>query len=236
MCPYDLTLDMRPSCGFGSLSWIIPVLLCFGKLDNHLPCMTLYNAIVPVFTDTSIADTEYSWNCASNGKGQNRIPDLDIYKSREIDFSNRNTLYIFSLSHLNDSCYGTITAIDYCYEYNGAGFNWTVLLLSNHFTVIETFHIENHSSIRQSYSIGGIAFQCDRIYIDGFDLPKGTDFLFGVTDSFEGGASLLAFHDTLYMVDAIVMPKVDKRISNTSNRQSPDKTRCPLSMVCDRCR
>ena len=54
------------------------------------------------------------------------------------------------------------------------------------------------------------------MYIDGFDVPKG-NFFFGVTDSVEGGgASLLIFHDSLYMVDAIVMPKDNLRLTRGS--------------------
>ena len=175
--------------------------------------------IIPVFAD--IANAEYSWNCAGNGKGQRRIPDLDIHTSREIDFSNRNTLYIFSLPHLNDTCYGTVTAIDYCYEYNGAGFNWTVLILNSHFTILETFHIENHSTVHQN-TIGRTAFQCDTMYIDGFDIPRN-NFFFGVTDSVEGsGASLLTFHDSLYMVDAIVMPKDNLKLTRGSTIPTTD--------------
>ena len=86
------------------------------------------------------------------------------------------------------------------------------------------FHIENHSTVHQSsYNIiGRTAFQCDTLYIDGFDIPK-TNFFFGVTDSVEGsGASLLTFHDSLYMVDAIVMPKDNLKLTRGSTIPATD--------------
>lgn len=129
---------------------------------------------------------------------------------------------------MNASCYGTITAIDYCYQYDGnavdAGFNWTVLILNGQFTIVETFHIESHSATHQSYgtSVQGMAFHCATTHIDGFELPRN-NFYFGVTDSAEGsGASLLAFHDSLYMVDVILMPKDNLKLNKGSTISTTD--------------
>ena len=90
---------------------------------------------------------------------------------------------------------------------------------------METFHIESRSATHQSYgdSLQGMAFQCATTHIDGFDLPRG-NFLFGVTDSAEGsGASLLAFHDSIYIVDVLLMPRDNLKLTKGSTIPTTDR-------------
>ena len=119
-------------------------------------------------------------------------------------------LHIYRVGDLSASCYGLVTAIEYCYRYtnnDGSGqatFNWTVLILedtgSNDFVINNKHFIVSHPSGGSATctSGGGSSTDCcDVTTIESFDLPM--NFIFGVTESAQGNthsATLLGYFET----------------------------------------
>ena len=125
-----------------------------------------------------------------------------------------NELHIYRVPTLDASCYGTVTAIEYCYRYTistaGSGqvtFNYTVLILEdigNNFLINRTYTIQSHGSVGSPHCnrSGDQVICCDVTNIDNFILSS--NFIFGVIQSAQGntnGVTLLGFHHTEYVVD-----------------------------------
>ena len=167
---------------------------------------------------------QYQWDCTAPGQnGQRYIPS-----ERNRDALNAMTdggsLHIYRVPTLDDSCYGPVTAIEYCYRYRttaGSGqptFNWTVLILEetpgNDFVTNRILSIASRLPVNSANCTNTC---CDRTNIEEFDLPT-SNFAFGVTESAQGnthGATLLGFSDTLsqYWVDTIQFNKNEETIS-----------------------
>ena len=124
-----------------------------------------------------------------------------------------NELYIYHVPNLNASCYGTVTAIEYCYRYSqtvaGSGqvtFSYTVLILEGagfNFLINRTYTIQSHGSVGSPHCnrSGDQVTCCDVTNIENFILPS--NFAFGVTSD-QGntnGVTLLGFHQLEYGVD-----------------------------------
>ena len=144
-------------------------------------------------------------------------------------------MYLFSVPHLDPSCYGTVTAIEYCYQYNldypvfgsEAAFNWTVLILNSQLTITNTFAIESHPANGNSHKKSrwnnichDYTCTCDTTFIPSFDLPQES-FTFGLISSSQGnahGATLLAFHPSLdkYLVNVVNFPARDQQLTKGS--------------------
>ena len=105
-----------------------------------------------------------------------------------------NELHIYRVPTLVASCYGTVTAIEYCYTYSqtiaGTGqvnFSYTVLILEdapgNNFLINSTYTIQSRGSVDSPHcdKIGGQITCCDVINIENFILPS--NFIFGVITS-----------------------------------------------------
>ena len=148
-------------------------------------------------------------------------PEGDNVESQTTD---GGTLVIYSVPTLNASCYGPVTAIEYCYRYNNSAgsdqcmFKWTVLLLEDNgknFMISDTYIIESHLTISNSANCHMTNNReqvtcCDRTDInlsDRFNLSA--NFVFGVTQSvqenYTTGATLLGFHESEYGVPNVVV-------------------------------
>ena len=166
---------------------------------------------------------QYQWNCTGpNKNGQWYIPSVtDRNVQTTMTLSYGTALFIYRISNLNASCYGPVTAIEYCYRYSIAGsgqpmFNWTVFILedngSNNFVINGTYVIHSRGSMDSASctSSGDQVTCCDLTSISSFDLL--TSLTFGVIESIQGnshGATLLGFHDSLaqYRVSTIVFSR-----------------------------
>ena len=83
---------------------------------------------------------QYQWDCTAPDQN-GRIDSRYIPNERNHDALSAptlgNSLYIFRVPTLDTTCFGPVTAIEYCYEYRanaGSGqptFNWTVLILGD---------------------------------------------------------------------------------------------------------
>ena len=183
----------------------------------HTSSLFQFNAVV----------CQYRWNCtAPDHNGQRYIPserDRDALTA----MTDGGSLHIFSVPTLNASCYGPVTAIEYCYRYStsaGSGqptFNWTVLILEDtggDFMINSIYFIVSHLRVNSENcsNDGQLRTCCDRTNIEGFDLPT-SNFAFGVTESAQGnthGATLLGFFDMLqYQVDVLLLPRADVTLS-----------------------
>ncbi len=138
-------------------------------------------------------------------------------------------IYIYRVPNLDASCYGPVTAMEYCYRYStsaGAGstatFNWTVLILEengrNRFMIDSSYVIQSHGSIgdEKCTSNGGQVTCCDTTNVTRFDLP--VNFAFGVTESAQENthnAELQRFADAFsqYRVGTLQVSKVDQTLS-----------------------
>lgn len=167
--------------------------------------------------------------------GQKSIPDIhELPSPQERSVPVIGSVYLFSVPHLNTSCRGTVTAIEYCYQYNldylvsgsEAVFNWTVLILNSQLTITNTFAIESHPAnnshqkSRWSDVCHDCTCTCDTTFISGFDLPE-EKFTFGVMSSPQGNthdAALLAFHPSLdkYIVNVVNFPARDQQLTKGS--------------------
>ena len=84
---------------------------------------------------------------------------MRIRDTRSTSTTLDNVLYIYRVPTLDASCYGPVTAIEYCYRYMisaaGSGqvtFSYTVLILedtgnNNYFLINRTYNIQSHGSV-----------------------------------------------------------------------------------------
>ena len=188
-----------------------------------------------------IGASKYDWTCTdADDESRRYIPcitrDLDDVKHVP---TNGDELHIYHLSELDESCYGRVIAIKYCYQFNDttvpAAFNWTVLILEdrlsdhNNFEVIDTITIESCESDTTSCRSGQPWPPCcDMINIENIDLVIEQKFTFGVIKSAQGntaGATLLGFADALpqYQVDVVLINRVGLTLSvgSTIRNRSP---------------
>ena len=128
-----------------------------------------------------------------------------------------NVLYIYHVPTLDASCYGPVTAIEYCYRYMisaaGSGqvtFSYTLLILEdtpgNNFLINRTYTIQSRGSVGSPHCdrSGDQVTCCDVTNIENFILPS--NFIFGVIKSAQGntdGVTLLGFHESEYGVNII---------------------------------
>ena len=173
---------------------------------------------------------QYQWACtAPDGDGYQYLPS-ERDRSAVSAITDGNSLHIYSVPALDASCYGPVTAIEYCYRYsNNAGtgqplFNWTVLILedvTSNFRISSVYVIQSHgrssTSSASCTNTGNQNTCCDVTSINGFALPM-PNFIFGVTESAQGNthdAALLGFHDSVpqHMVSTILLSKADLTLS-----------------------
>ena len=175
---------------------------------------------------------QYQWSCtAPDENGEQYIPtDRDWMNGDALTaLTASGVVHIYRVPNLGTSCYGHVTAIDYCYRYNAAAvtgqvilFNWIVLILKdagNNFVISSIYVIQSNGSVGGAsctVNNGRQVTCCDRTNINGFDLPQ--NFIFGVTESAQGnaaGAILLGFHDSLpkYQVDVVLLNKAEVTLS-----------------------
>ena len=172
---------------------------------GQLEAMCIYFFV----TISALGIAQYTWNCSKpDARGERFIPGVREYASNVLTSTTpRDVVNLYRVQTLNAECYGEVTAIEFCYQYNTTGqgeavFNWTVLIFeeTNIFTVRKIYILERHpgsSSEEECMNIGrGKTECCDREIIEGFDLQN--NFIFGVTESAQGntaGATLLGFFD-----------------------------------------
>ena len=140
--------------------------------------------------------------------------------------TNGNEVHIYRVGNLTGTCYGKVTAIEYCYQYNVNGddnavFNWTVLILDDigdrRFNITNIFVIASHPSASNCEGSGLQVRCCEVENITGFNLP--VIFVFGVTESAQGntdGATLLGFFESQYWVDTVVLSRAAVTLSVSS--------------------
>ena len=205
----------------------------------HTSSLLQFNAVV----------CQYQWDCtAPDHNGQRYIPS-ERNRDAQTATTDGGSLHIFSVSTLDTSCYGPVTAIEYCYEYRttaGSGqptFNWTVLILEvtgNIFVINGIYFISSRLPVDSANCTndGQLCTCCDRTNIEGFDLPM-SNFAFGVIESAQGnthGATLLGFSDALpqYRVDVPLFTRAEVTLSIGStirNRQTLLRGICMLWFV-----
>ena len=192
---------------------------------------------------------QYRWDCtAPDHNGQRYIPS-----ERNRDAQNATTdggsLHIYRVPTLDTSCYGPVTAIEYCYEYRTSAesgqptFNWTVLILEDtgsNFVINSIYFITSSLPLDSANCTndGQVRTCCDRTSIEGFDL-SAPNFAFGVTESAQGnthGAALLGFSDALpqYRVDVLQFNRAEVTLSVGStirNRPTVQRGICMLWFV-----
>ena len=137
-----------------------------------------------------------------------------------------NVLYIYRVPTLAASCYGTMTAIEYCYRYSqataGSGqvtFSYTVLILEdvpgNNFLINSTYTIQSRGSVDSPHCnrSGDQVTCCDVTNIENFLLPS--NFAFGVTfdQGNTNGVTLLGFHASEYGVDVELLNRAGLTLS-----------------------
>ena len=139
--------------------------------------------------------------------------------------TNANEVHIYRVGNLTGTCYGKVTAIEYCYQYNVSGddnavFNWTVLILDEigdgRFNITNIFVITSHPNASKCDGLGPQMRCCEVANITGFNLP--VNFVFGVTRSAHGNtheATLLGFHgsQSQYQVDTVVLSRTAVTLS-----------------------
>ena len=66
---------------------------------------------------------QYQWACSQDGeRGERYIPSVRDYESNVLTGSaNGREIHIYHVQNLNTECYGEVTAIEFCYEYNTIG-------------------------------------------------------------------------------------------------------------------
>ena len=120
------------------------------------------------------------------------------------------TLLIYPVPNLNSSCYGTVTAIEYCYR-NQAVFNGTILILEDaengDFVIKRIYSIDSHNSVSVANCTRNqnVDICCNKTSIEFFNLSM--NFAFGVPEYHTGGAALLRVYNTVqeYMVNAVLV-------------------------------
>ena len=152
-----------------------------------------------------------------------------------------NVLHIYRVSNLGASCFGSVTAIEYCYRYSstaGSGqptFNWTVLILEDtgsNFVINSIYFITSRlpEDSANYTNDGQLHTCCDRTSIEGFGLSM-SNFAFGVIESAQGNtreATLLGFSDALpqYRVGVPQLTRAEVTLSIGStirNGQATDR-------------
>ena len=93
----------------------------------------------------------YQWTCSQaddDEYGEIYIPSVREYDESNVltGSTNGREIHIYRVQSLSAECYGEVTAIEFCYEYNPVGsgepiFNWTVLILE------ETNYFANYSAL-----------------------------------------------------------------------------------------
>ena len=141
-------------------------------------------------------------------------------------------IYIYHVPTLNTSCYGPVTAIEYCYRYDNAdaqgsrqpNFSWKVLILEdtgrNNFVVNGAYVIRTHSPMNNANctNSGNQTTCCDRTNInDKFNLPM--NFIFGVAVA-ESALENTRNVKLLRFADAFLINLVDTRLVNKTNDQT----------------
>lgn len=144
------------------------------------------------------------------------MPGHDIYTESIAN----GTLLIYPVTSLNSTCYGTVTAIEYCYRFTGvdqAMLDWTVFILedrSNEFMINHLHNIQAHGSLSSANCTSSLTTGvtcCNRTSIENFNLSM--NFAFGVTDS--QGATLLGVHNGVpqYTVNVVLLNKNNFNLS-----------------------
>ena len=119
---------------------------------------------------------------------------------------------VYSVRDINETCYGEVTAIEFCYRYDILGdgeayFNWTVLILEDEenapkFRIVDLYSIESRPSDLGggtciSTNSDGVERQhCCDVQMLTSPFTLGANFAFGVTESPQGNthdAQLLGF-------------------------------------------
>ena len=171
---------------------------------------------------------QYQWGCTPpDHNGQRYIPNERDRNAPSVT-TDGNSLHIYRVPNLDASCYGPVTAIEYCYRYSttaGSGqptFNWTVLILEdtgNEFMINSIYDITSRLPVNSENCTndGQVRTCCDRTNIEGFDLSM-SNFTFGVTESAQGNtheAALLEFSAALpqYRVNVLQFPRADVTLS-----------------------
>ena len=190
----------------------------------------------------------YQWSCtAPDENGEQYIPtDRDWMNGDALTaLTASGVLHIYRVPNLGTSCYGHVTAIEYCYRYSATAvtgqviFNWMVLILKDagsNFVISSTYVIQSHGSVggASCTNSGDQVTCCDRTNINGFDLPQ--NFIFGVTESSQrntAGATLLGFHDSLplYQVDVVLLNKAEVTLSVGSTIRNTPTTQRGIRML-----
>ena len=164
---------------------------------------------------------------------------MRIQDSRFTSTTSDNDLYIYRVSTLDASCYGPVTAIEYCYRYSQAvavsgqvTFSYTVLILEdtgNNFLINSTYTIQSRGSVGSPHCnrSGDQVTCCDVTNIENFILPS--NFIFGVITSAQGntnGVTLLGFHESEYGVNVLLVLRDEVTLSVGSTiRSSPSVLR-----------
>ena len=147
-----------------------------------------------------------------------------------------NELHIYRVPTLDASCYGTVTAIEYCYRYmistavsGQVNFSYTVLILEDrgsNFLINRTYTIQSRGSVDSPHCdrSGDQVTCCDMINIEHFILPS--IFAFGVISSAQGntnGVTLLGFHESKYGVDVLLFngDEVTLSVGSTIRNRPP---------------
>ena len=189
---------------------------------------------------------QYQWGCTEpDGNGERYIPSERDRNAPSVTTGD-NLLHIYRVPNLDASCYGPVTAIEYCYRYsNNAGsghpmFNWTALILEDtgsnlRISSIYVLHSLGSRGSASCTNSGNQVTCCDVTNIDRFDLPM-PNFIFGVTESAQGNshnAALLGFADALaqYQVDTILLNKAGLTLSVGSAVSSAPTLKRGLRML-----
>ena len=221
--------------------------LCILLVDLGTSNLSLQLRIIMHVNSFNTVVCQYQWACTEpdDENGQRYIPrlrDRDVMTAE----TDRNILYIFRVPNLNSSCYGPVTATEYCFRYkpsDGTGpftFNWTVLILEdagNNFVINSRYVIQSHGSAGSASCTNsgqGQVTCCDVTNIESFDLPM--NFIFGVTESAQGnthGAMLLAYADALpqYRVNTVLLNKAGLTLSVGSPIPSSPSVQRGLRML-----
>ena len=187
----------------------------------------------------------YQWTCTQaddNEYGEIYIPSVREYgESNSVltGSTNGHEIHIYRVQSLSAECYGEVTAIEFCYEYNTVGsgepvFNWTVLILeeTNFFTITGIISIKSHpnadnGAICMSTGVGQMEC-CDREYVSSFNIQTN-NFVFGVTQSAQENThgatlALLRFFESQldYTIDTLLIAAVGQNISVGSTLVRPN--------------
>ena len=162
---------------------------------------------------------------------------MRIRDTRSTTTTPDNVLHIYRVPTLDTSCYGPVTAIEYCYRYSqataGGGqvtFSYTVLIFEdtgNNFLINSTYTIQSRGSVDSPHcdSSGNEVTCCDVTNIEIFILPS--NFIFGVISSAQGntnGVTLLGFHESEYGVDAVLRRRDEVTLSVGSTIRNIEAT------------